>query len=166
MPIPSHSGIFTGSPKAHSAMLLRQNLDAIRSSPSATCNSMDRGPMNFKCNLRGTMSFVVDNEMFWPSSVVSTKQILYHNYTLSSSLCACYYRLHWGPRPLRELHIHSRNNQSIATDCRMFRPCRPSSSAYKTVSELLTSLSPGSPARLPAAPQLYHSSRLGWGNGT
>ena len=120
MPIPSHSGIFKGSPKTHSAMLLRQNLDAIRSSPSATCNSMDKGQMNFKCNSRGTMLFVVDNKTFWPSSVVSTKQILYHNYTLSSSLCACYYRLHVGPRPsenciyvLMSIHIRSRINQSI-----------------------------------------------------
>ena len=100
MPIPSHSGIFTGSPKTHSAMLLRQNLDAIRCSPSATCNSMNKG-MNFKCNLCGTMSFLVDNEMFWSSSAVSTKQILYHDYTLNSSLCACYYRLHWAPVPQR-----------------------------------------------------------------
>ena len=29
-------------------------------------------------------------------------------------------------------HIHSRINQSIATDCRTFRPRRPSSTAYKT----------------------------------
>ena len=29
--------------------------------------------------------------------------------------------------------VHSRVTQSIATDCRMFRPCRPSSSVHKAI---------------------------------
>ena len=32
-----------------------------------------------------------------------------------------------------EEYIRSRINQTIATDCRRLRPCRPSSTAYKTV---------------------------------
>ena len=136
MPIPSHSGIVTGSPKTHSAMLLRQNLDALQSSPSATCNSMDRG-MNFKCNLHGTMLFVVDNEMFWPPSVVSIKQILYHDYTLNSYLVHATTGCTGAPVPsenckyiLMSIYVHSRN-RSIATACRTFQPRRPSSTAYK-----------------------------------
>ena len=91
--------------------------------------------MNFKCNPRGTMSFVVDNEMFWPSSVVSIKQILYHDYTLNSYLVhattGCTVPSENCKYALMSIYVCSRINQSIATDCRTFQPCRPSSTAYK-----------------------------------
>ena len=43
----------------------------------------------------------------------------------------CYIIVTTGESILMSIYIHSRINQSIATDCWTFRPCRPSSTVYK-----------------------------------